>query len=189
MSFLARRTAGSYLANIQTFTTTQVVPVPVSVSNAVVELWGETGFGGHGNNTIPTQGGGGGSGGYTMVSFPVNNAGSFSLVMGIGGGVTTSTVTPASIPGFPTLSAPGGGNGAIATAGGGGAGGAAGAIGTGGTTNAVGVVGNAGDPGGDGKGGAAVVGINGTGNNGGNGNYNTTTITAGKPAVCVIKWT
>ena len=160
----------------------------------VVEVWGPTGYGGHGNATIPSQGGGGGSGGYSRSIYTV--AGSAGLTMnwscGTGGqalNFANSYVTSGTYS-LTAMQVPTGGSGGIGTIGGGGAGGTAGPVGHGGNqSNLGGNAGDAGDPAGIGTGGAAVGGIHATGEPGAAGSYSTTVNNGGLPGTVAFYYT
>ena len=71
--------------------------IPTGASTIVIELFGESGYGGHGNVTGGSQGGGGGSGGYARSSYTVTAMGgagkTFTLTLAAGGTASTSTIT------------------------------------------------------------------------------------------------
>jgi len=157
--------------------------IPAGFTTLTIEAWGPTGLGAHGNTSgVGTQGGGGGSGGYSRSSYNIslNTGQTFTVVIPAGASGTATSVVNNSFTTSVNMTAPCGSNGAVGGASLGGAGGAAGAQGTGGTqATSPGNAGDYGDPNGghppaDGLGGAAVVGIYATGPAGATGTYSNT---------------
>ena len=181
----------AFTANIKTYGTngTFTETIPTGATTLTIELWGATGYGGHGNIATGNQGGGGGSGAYVRHLLTVTGAGgrTFTVVIGAGGNGLVSTVVNGTFATATSLSSASGGNGGVASPYADGAAGAAAVIGTGG--NVVNLVGNGGNAGGygGGGGGAAVIGVNGTGNSGAAGTY-TVSNAAGKNGVAIFSY-
>lgn len=152
--------------------------IPAGFTTLVIENWGATGFGGHGNvSGVGTQGGGGGSGGYSRSSYNIstNSGQTFTVTVQAGASVLSTTVVNNTFTISVNMGAPTGGNGGLGQLANGGTAGAAGAIGTGGNVvNTVGNIGSHGDPVYNGPLGAAVIGVNATGNSGPDGSYSNT---------------
>ena len=168
------------------------VTIPAGVSQMIVELWGDTGLGGHGSTSNGTQGSGGGSGSYARSVYNVSTQAGNTLTMTLGAGNsgTTSGIAAGTMTGFTTMTVYGGLPGVVGAAADGRPGGKGGAVGMGG--NVINAPGNDGSPGGalngsgNGTGGAPVVGLYAVGNPGGLGNLNNTTNSAGLPAVAAF---
>lgn len=167
--------------------------IPANVSTVTIELWGCTGFGGHGNTSAGgTQGGGGGSGAYCRSVYSVvgQNGRTFTVSLPAGGVTTAATISAGTFSGFTAMSAPGGGNGGIGGVSTGGSAGTGGSIASGGNVvNAEGNDGNRGDPDGPGGGGPVVTGIYGIGKKGPNGSFSNTTNNSGRTAIAVFTYT
>jgi hypothetical protein len=163
-----------------TTATTATETIPVGATTVVIECFGATGLGAHGDGSF--KGGGGGSGGYSRTSHACSGGQTLSYVVGqaasSGSSVSSGTLA------ITTMTGPLGGNGSIGS-GSSGTGGAAGATGTGGT--AANSVGNAGATGGNG--GAGVTGVNGSGAPGGNGNITVGTNNPGNDGVIIFSYT
>jgi len=173
-----------------TYTTSQTITIPAGTNTVTLELWGDTGLGNAGNNTIPTFGGGGGSGGYCRSVYScIGQAGNtLTLTLQTGASGSNSTITAGTFTGFTTMTAPGGGSGTAATSSVDGVPGTGGATATGGT-----VINAQGSDGGTSTnvkgGGQPVPGLNGNGNPGGIGTAAAGTTNPGQPAVAVVTYT
>lgn len=156
--------------------------IPAGKSQIFIELWGDSGFGGHGNGTDP--GGGGGSGTYSKSSYMVSgHAGQTIQVSLTGGGtqggestVTSGTFTLTAMNAFGGL---GGAVGAFGVAGAGGTGASGGNL-----INVPGMTG--GDNISSQAGGLPAAGTYANGNAGAGGANSATTNRPGLPAVCAI---
>lgn len=156
--------------------------IPTGKSQIFIELWGDTGFGGHGNGTDP--GGGGGSGCYCKSAYSITGHAGQTISISLTGGGTQggmSTVTSGSFT-VTSMSAPGGLGGAV---------GAFGAPGAGGTGESGGnLINMDGNTGGDtlssATAGFAIAGTYANGNSGGRGVNSATTNQPGKPGICAI---
>ena len=172
------------------YTASTTVTIPAGTNTVTLELWGDTGLGNAGNNTIPTFGGGGGSGGYCRSVYScIGQAGNtLTLTLQTGASGSNSTITAGTFTGFTTMTAPGGGSGTAATSSVDGVPGTGGATATGGT-----VINAQGSDGGTSTnvkgGGQPVPGLNGNGNPGGIGTAAAGTTNPGQPAVAVVTYT
>jgi hypothetical protein len=155
--------------------------IPTGKSQIVIELWGDTGLGGHGNGTDP--GGGGGSGGYAKSQYSITGHAGQTISIFLGAGNTNPTPSTVSAGTFSitTMSAVGGTGGQAV---------AFGTPGTGGTASGGNLINSPGNDGGsaagNAKGGQSVSGIYANGNVGGRGQVSATTNAPGLPAICAI---
>ena len=159
--------------------------IPAGASNVVIECFGATGYGGHGDGSF--KGGGGGSGGYSRSIYSVSlfNDGTktFTYTVGLGGN-TGSSVSSGTGPAISTMTGPVGGDGGIGS----------GSIGAGGTAGAIGTNGNQatspGNAGTDGDGGGlGVTGIHANGAHAPGGVINPTTNAPGLDGVVSFYYT
>jgi hypothetical protein len=160
---------------------TNTVTIPGGKQQMILELFADTGLGGHGNGTDP--GGGGGSGGGCKSIYNVSAAAGQTVTVVLQQGnsqPTASTITSGSFA-ITTMSAVGGTGGAV---------GAFGVPGVGGSASGGNIFNLPGLTGGDAistqAGGIGLVGTYGSGNSGAGGAISATTNRAGLPALCYV---
>lgn len=110
-----------------------MVTIPAGKTTMTLELWGSTGVGNQGNNSIPTQGGSGASGSYAKSQYNVSGAAGQTVTANLSGGIqaVNSTIVSGTFS-ITTMTAPPGGAGQAGTSTKDGVGGIPGAVATGG---------------------------------------------------------
>jgi hypothetical protein len=174
--------AATQASSTTTFTgpITTSFTIPSGKQQMIVELFAESGLGGHGDGSTP--GGGGASGGLCKSIFNVSSSAGLTCNLNLtgGGSGATSTVSSGTFA-IATMNAVGGGNGTV---------GAGGSAGIGGSASGGNTINQGGFDGGNANStrarGQGVSGTYGSGNPGAQGVVSATTNNPGLPALCYV---